>query len=213
MFVKGAVFRARAQLNYQQVEERVNGEIALPGPDAVGDTPTAWHICKPQIFAPPAAYLPSEASKHGLLHPQALPQCSAPAPQCGSPGTTGALSHFGPLGPLIFCARMGARARAQRALRTNQNRAIPFTGSKKDLGTLTGRNRIPQKGIRRYGRRVTHLSLCFESRHDSPRRCLPSCSQRRQKVIVFCAHDPFASSPKRAARRQSPCPGIPTTRS
>ena len=90
----------------------------------------------------------------------------------GRLGTTGAISRFGPLGQPMFCARMGARA---RAFETNQNRAISFAGPREDFGTLMGHNGVTQPSIRRYGRRVSHLPLFLEKRHDLPHRCLPGC--------------------------------------
>ena len=94
-----------------------------------------------------------------------------------------------PLGQLILCARMGARA---RSFKPDQNRTRPSAGPKEDLSTLMRHHSEPQLCIRRKTGRMTDLSLGLEGVHKFPRRGLPSSwwsrSQCRRSVATNHFH-------------------------
>ena len=123
----------------------------------------------------------------------------------GRLGTTGRVSHFGPPTQLIFCFRAGPCA---KTFETRQNRAMFPTGTIEDPGALIRRNRISLSGIRRYGGRVSHLSFCFENAMTSLTDACRAAGGAPLGFMVFRAHEPSASLPNWAPKRQSRCPGI-----
>ena len=94
----------------------------------------------------------------------------------------GAISHLGHPGQLIFCTRVGPRA---RTFETHQNRAISLTGTREDLGALMRHVRIPQLRISRFCWRVAQPFFCSKELHSFPRRCLPGCWRCRFQAHGF----------------------------
>ena len=149
------------------------------------------NACRKAPRRPGRIFFPQHQSA-SFFHSETPPQVSRRGRDVSRLCTTGTTSNFGPL----LRARMGARA---RSLKTNRNRPIFVAGAKERPGTLIRRCRIPLLRIRRYASRYAVISRTEVSR---------AAVGVSVSAVGFFAHEPSASLPERAPRRQRLVPYI-----